>query len=160
MRRTVKYVFSLRRKVFMDKSSRRTLCRKTVPKAWYGSSQCSISKTWTDTSDSALEIVWIHCIKHAQTGKRSHVVVSKCYLHSKMIGRPDAGEIRVVAIFKSKVGVCPAIRHKYQYNRQMSCYIHWWRCYDHRVVFHTASRQNINWIKLLPIYYEGNTVAV
>ena len=42
---------------YSDKLSRRT-CRKTIPKAWSGSSKGSISKTWTDTNNSALEIVW------------------------------------------------------------------------------------------------------
>jgi len=46
------------------------MCRKTVPKAWSGSSECSISKTPADTSDSALEMVWWSKLT-APGGKRS-----------------------------------------------------------------------------------------
>ena len=68
---TVEYVFSFRRKVSKDKSSRRTLCRKAVifQRRGRANGEGSISKSWTSGNNSALESVHLrhwehHCLRY------------------------------------------------------------------------------------------------
>jgi len=127
------------------------MCRKTVPKVSSDSSECSVSKTWTSSSNNTLEIVWwlqtcpylcsynCLCIDGGSTSGSSK--------QRRDMRRPNAASIQTVDVVpdvgRSRVLLTYCMLHLFL------CAAVWWSCSVYLIYLNELINEWMKWTGIM-----------